>query len=228
MKEMWTGNSLEVTQSGLRGWVTIQKEENKRSRVKRFCVIKGTTLVSHVSDKVYFPPIIQPLLSPFPLPTLHYTTLHYTTLHYTTLHYTTLHTTKLNAEVTEAVDLRDCQATAVAYAYAMKHALKLRRIPQPQEGQKGVATNKRLDIAFGCDYVYLLADTDTQRNEWVEAISKASHIRPEEKKLPPEELNEPHTQEEEQGKGKEKEKEKEKEREDETTTEVSSSPSPLL
>ena len=52
MKEMWTGNSLEVTESGLRGWVTFQKEENKRSRVKRFCVIKGTTLVSHVSDKV--------------------------------------------------------------------------------------------------------------------------------------------------------------------------------
>ena len=129
----------------------------------------------------------------------------------------------MNAEITEAVDLRDCQATAVAYAYAMKHALKLRRIPQ--EAQKGVTTNKRLDIAFGCDYVYLLADTDTQRNEWVEAISKASHIHLEEKKLPPEEVNESRTQQEEQGKG--KEKEKEKEREDETTTEVLYLPSLL-
>lgn len=68
------------------------------------------------------------------------------------------------------MDLRGCLGTAVVSSYySPKHALKLER------GEYNpLDAERRLDFVFKCNYIYLIADTDSQRELWLNTIVRAS------------------------------------------------------
>eukprot|EP01087_Luapelamoeba_hula_P004821 TRINITY_DN1478_c0_g1_i4.p1 TRINITY_DN1478_c0_g1~~TRINITY_DN1478_c0_g1_i4.p1 ORF type:complete len:611 (+),score=94.76 TRINITY_DN1478_c0_g1_i4:833-2665(+) len=136
MKEMWTRNVLETTEDGVKGWVQIQREDNRRTRARSYCIISGPTVSFYSSDKLGVAP-------------------------------------------TDQIDAYGCAVAIVPYDLInrYKHALKLYKAPATLTVSTEVASTKRrakhFDVVFNCDYLVLLADTDSQRDLWVNALQNS-------------------------------------------------------